>query len=146
MLVVGQNSWANVNEADAYLKVKINTTLWFGLASSPSQPGGVAKESLLISAFNWLMSSPEIQLSTSLTDTDIKNAQIEFAWYLYKYGDTYEERRMLIDSGVKNFKFSKRSESFITASELMLPKYILAMLKAYNTQNTTIQLKGEYDG
>lgn len=146
MLIIGQNSWVTVNEADEYLKVKFNTAAWFTLASSPNKPGTVAKESLLISAFYWLMSSPEIQLTATLTDINVKNAQIESAWYLYSNGDELFERQKMIEIGLKSFKFSKRQETFISKNEISLPRNILALLSIYQTgTNTIIQLKGEHD-
>lgn len=143
-LVVGQNSWVTVAEADIYLGDKIKAIEWFNLSELPSNPGEVAKESLLITAFYWLSGSPELSISPTLTDSNVKNAQIEAAWFLYNYYDEYDARRAAIFSGLKSFQYSKRSEDLVV-DQIGIPDYIIGMLRDYGIKNTTALLLGEYD-
>lgn len=142
-LVVGQNSWVTVDEADSYLTERIGSEAWFDLSTS-SSPGGVGKESLIISAYFWLFGSPELSLSNSLTDILIKNAQIESVLFLLEHYTELNERRAAMFTGVKDFKMSKRSES-LDVSQLRIPSHIIGMLSAYQISNCVVELKGEYD-
>ncbi len=143
MLVVSQNSWASITEADSYLSDKIDTSEWFGLSNTGS-PGTVYKGSLLISAFYWLIGAPELSLTATLTDTNVKNAQIEAAWYLYEHYPELNERRAAIYSGLTSFKLSKRTENF-EIKNIQIPAFIMGILKDYGAKNTTALLLGEYD-
>jgi len=143
-LVVGTNSWASVAEADTYLTDRINATEWFSLNVSPATPGAVAKESLLVSAYYWLSGSPELEIPASVTDTDVKNAQIESAWFLYEHYTELNERRAAMYTGVESFKLSKKSEN-LNIDNLQIPSYIMGMLRLYGVRNDTALLAGEYD-
>ena len=143
-LVVGQNSWATVAEADTYLGNKIKVTEWFALNTAPANPGEEAKESLLSSAYQWLISSPELNIVASTTDANVKNAQIEAAWFLHLYYDELDARRAALFSGVTDFELSERSES-LNINNLGIPNYIMGMLRDYGIRNTTADLLGEYD-
>lgn len=146
-LVVGTNSWTTVSEADTYLTNKINAADWFDntLIPETDDPGEISKESLLVSAYNWLFSAPELSLPVSTTtDENVKKAQIEAAWFLYKHDDALDERRAAIYTGVTSFKLSKRSEN-LDINNLIIPSYIMGYLRGYGVQNTTALLLGEYD-
>ena len=145
-LAVGQNSWATVAEADTYLNDRIHADNWFGLNSSPANPGEVAKESLLISAFYWLLGDSQLNLNPSLTDTNVKNAQIEASLFFLNHYAELDERRSNISMGVESFRLSKRSEN-LDLDSLTIPKNIIGLLKDYLTVmgGTFAILKGEYD-
>jgi hypothetical protein len=142
-LVVGTNSWATVAEADTYLTDRINAVDWFS-TSPTAAPGAVSKESLLVSAFYWLTGAPELSLSVTLTDTNVKNAQIEAALFLLEHYDELNERRAAMFTGVESWKLSKKSENY-NIDQLQIPSYIIGMLRDYAIMNTTVDLKGEYD-
>ncbi len=144
-LVVGQNSWSTVSEADTYFTNRINTTDWFSLNTSPANPGEVAKESLLISAYNWLIGASELSLSASLTDTNVKTAQMEAALFLQEHYSEMNERNAAAHTGVTGFKLSQRSEN-IDIKNIGIPDFIMGLLRNYVIQNTTALLLGEYDG
>lgn len=143
MLTVGQNSWATVAEADAYLTDRIQTIEWFELDEQDA-PGEVSKETLLISAFYWLKNAPQLSLSENLTDGVVKNAQIEAAWFLYEHYTSLNARRAAIFTGVEEFELSKRTER-LRIGNLQIPDFILGSLSAYAVENTVITLKGHYD-
>ena len=142
-LIVGQNSWTTIVEADSYLENKINVTPWFALSDDGVQ-GGVTKENLLISAYYWLLNAPGLELSMSLTDDNVKNAQIEASWYLYNYEEDMRDRESAIYSGLTSLSLSKRKEGY-DIRNIQIPSFILSMLREYSIQNTTVDLLGEYD-
>ena len=143
-LVVGTNSWATVAEADLYFTDRIGSTGWFDLSETPPNPGEDAKESMLVSAYYWLMGSPDVTLSASLTATNVKNAQIESALYLLEHYDELNARRAAISTGLQDFELSRLTERF-NAAYIKIPAYILGLIPEYGNTNTFVQLKGEYD-
>jgi len=143
-LTVGQNSWATISEADTYLGNKIKTTEWFALDNAPSELGAESKETLLSTAYYWLKGSPELNISASATDVNVKNAQIEAAWFLYNNYDELKEREAAIYTGVEDFSLSKRSEN-LNMDYLQIPSFITGMLRDYGIRNTSADLLGEYD-
>ena len=142
-LVVGTNSWVSVAEADAYLADRIDAGEWFLLADSGAA-GVRAKGSLLVSAFTWRSGSPQLTIASSSTDDDVKNAQIEAAWFLHEYYEEMKDRRAAIASGVTSLRMSRRAES-LSAGNLTIPTHILGMLSSYRASNLTADLRGEYD-
>ena len=142
-LVVGQNSWATVIEADAYLTDRINAEGWFILAAAGAA-GVVSKITLLASAYHWLLNAPQLELSSGLTDDDVKNAQIEAAFFLLEHYDALNERRAAMSTGVEDFRLSTRHEK-LNVNKLQIPDHIIGTLRAYVGENTTAQLKGHYD-
>ena len=143
-LTVGQNSWASVAEADAYLGDRIGAADWFSLPVSPVAPGENAKESMLVSAFYWLSNS--YSLPATLTNINVKNAQIEGALFLLDNYAEYEARRAAIASGVTDFRISKRAETF-DPNSFSIPSNIDDMLSDYSSLGgVNIEFKGAYDG
>jgi hypothetical protein len=144
-LAVGTNSWATVAEGDTYLTDRIDASDWFALPDAASNPGEVAKESLLVSAFYWLTGSPLLTIAASSTDANVKNGQIEAALYLLQHYDELSERRALRASGVTDIRLSRRRESLdLHATEI--PSHILGFFADYVTGlNVVVQLKGHYD-
>ena len=142
-LVVGQNSWVTISEADSYLTTRMVAEDWFDL-NDIANPGETSKSSLLVTAFHWLMNSSELDLSSSLTDDFIKNAQIESALFLLEHYNELNARRAAMYTGVENFKLSEKSEK-LNISNLQIPNYIMGKLSIYNTENVIIELAGHYD-
>lgn len=142
-LVVGTNSWVTIDEADDHLKHKIATTAWFLLDPTGSD-GAITKENLLITAFNELKGIPNVEISDSSTDENVKKAQIEYAWYYYNHYEEIDERRAAISNGVTSYKIDDRSENF-NINNVGIPGFILGMLTQYVTSNQFADLKGEYD-
>ena len=118
-LTVGTNSWVTVAEANTYFADRFGaSTTWASLTNAQ-------KEQLLITAFRWIQSRPEFSISASATDTYIKEAQMELAWWIYNYMDAHEQRRALYIHGVRNFQLSKWEEE-LDKSEF--PGFISDML------------------
>ena len=142
-LIVGQNSWVTISEADSYLTIRMSAEDWFNL-SDIANPGEVSKTTLLTTAFRWLMGSPQLSLMSSLTDDFIKNAQIEAALFLLEHYDALNERRAAMFTGVEEFDLSKKSEK-LNIGNLQIPDYIIGTLGLYTTENITVELLGHYD-
>lgn len=142
-LIIGQNSWVTLTEAETYLTDKMEVEDWFTLSDS-ANPGAVSKTTLLISAFYWLLNSAQVELSATLTDVFVKNAQIEAAWYLYQHNSALNNRQAAMSQGVEEFRLSRKREQ-LNIKNLTIPSHILGMLKNYSVQNTFVELKGHYD-
>lgn len=142
-ITVGQNSWVTIAEADTYLEDRMGGKDWFDLPDSEA-PGETSKTSLLVSSFFWLSGAPQLQLSPSLTDSNVKNAQIEGALFLLEHYSELNERRAAVATGVENYKMSRKSEK-LDINNLTIPDHILGMLVAYSVINATALLKGHYD-
>ncbi len=140
-LVVGQNSWASVAEANTYLTDRIYAEDWFNLDSS-GDPGMVTKESLLVSSFNWLLGNLSFSLSSALTDDNVKNAQIEGTLFLLNHYVELDERRAAKASGVTEFKISQRMEKL--DGDIVVPSIISDLLSSYR-QGNIATLLGAYD-
>ena len=145
-LVIGTDSWATVAEADTYLTNRIHADDWFALNTSPAVPGELAKESLLISAFRWLLYHPQLSLSAGSTDANVLSAQIEGALYLMNHYQEMDDRSAAIATGVTSFSLSKRTED-LDKRFLSIPNDIMGLLKSYmvTAGGAFATLKGEYD-
>ena len=140
-LTVGTNSWATIAEADTYLTNRIGAEDWFDL-SDTGDPGAVSKETLLITAFYRLSASYNIEASE--TDTNLKNAQIEAAFFLMDNFVEFDERDKTLAAGVQKFRQSQWSEDYRDGfTEVMFPGFILNFIKDYTGGSYFPQLLGE---
>ncbi len=119
-LTVGTNTWVTLAEANSYMESKWGADDWSSLSDDN-------KKKLLITAFEWINSEPDYDIST-VTDS-LKKAQIELAWFIYENNDVYEKHELLWASGVRDFDISKFSE---TLKEPMLPLKVQKLLSEYN--------------
>lgn len=141
-LVVGQNSWVTIAEADTYLTDRMGAGDWFSL-SGVGSPGITSKSTLLSTAYFWLLNNPKLELSGSLTDSNVKNGQIESALFLLEHYAALNERRAAIGTGVKSFKLMSRRE--VLVQDLVLPAHIAGFFSQYGISNAVVELKGNYD-
>ena len=109
-LIVGDNSWETVAEADAYLINRIGASNW-------SLLDNLTKEQYLITSFYWLLYDSSYNLDKTLTDDFIKHAQSESALFLLNYYNEYSKREALVASGVIEFTFSKWQEKLGSLSK-----------------------------
>ena len=117
-LSLGVNSWVTVAEADTYFSDRWLASGWAGLTNTE-------KEQLLITAHNWIQAQREFDINEDSTNTKVKKAQLELAWFIYNYFEETEKRRALYAQGVRDFKLSKWEE---TLEEGGFPTFILDML------------------
>ena len=121
VLTVGTNSWVTLVEANAYLEEKWGASAWASLTDSQ-------KSQLLITGYRWINQKDYIDIPASSTNTKVKYAQIELAFYCYNYYAEHEKRRALYAQGVRDFSISKYSET-LEASDL--PDFIKNLLKDF---------------
>lgn len=143
-IIVGTNSWVTIAEADTYLTTKVGSQEWFTLDDEPSDPGEESKESWLVSAYNYLINNCGYSIPSDSTDQNVKYAQIEFAYYLLRYSEEFEDRANSIAMGVTEFKASKWSEKYKGGSSssgegyISLPPAVRNYLCAYDGLNQTV--------
>jgi len=123
-IVVGTNSWVTVAQADTYLADKYGAGAWAALDAT------TVKTPLLISAYRWLRRLSGYSLPAASLSQNLKDAQCEAAWYLYKHNDEAEKREALRAQGVKDFKVMSFSET-LTASTL--PAVIADLLSGFSS-------------
>ena len=143
-LAVGTNSWATVAEGDTYLTDRIDAEEWFALSDSSATSGERTKATLLVSAYFWLSGSPQLSIPSSSSTANVKNAQIEAAWFLHEYYEELKDRRAALSTGMSILRISRRTEH-LSMKNLSIPDHILGMLQEYQITNTTALLKGQYD-
>jgi len=115
-IVVGTNSWLTLAEAETYFESRINADDWNNL------PDDNTKNQYLITAYNWLFYDPGFFAPASATEQAVKNGQCEAALFLAGYAEEYSKREALIASGVKDFTYSKWSE---TLGEVKKPDSVI---------------------
>lgn len=103
-IIVGTNSWLTLTEAETYFESRAQSDSWNALSEGD-------KNIYLITAYNWLFYDPGFFAPASSTSQAVKNGQCEAALFLIDYGEEYNKREALIASGVKDFKYSKWSET-----------------------------------
>lgn len=140
-IIVGENSWVTIAEADDYFATRIGTTSWFSLSDTPSTPGADSKESFLVTAFYWLVDDV-YGLTPSSSSAVIKRVQLESALFLLKYSLDFYDRQAKVAGGVTSFMLSRWTENLSSISK---PQNILDILynAGYSSSNTFVQLEGE---
>lgn len=120
-LTVGTNSWVTVTEANDYFLTSYGRSVWASLSNSE-------KETLLISAYNWIQQQSIFSISATSTDSAVKQGQYETSWYIYSYWNQTEDRRALYAQGVREFKISKFSEKLEPPE---FPQHIIDILEDF---------------
>ena len=120
-IIINNNSWVTLAEANSYLLEKIGADDWATAANA-------LKEQCLISAFRWI--NRLTNYSISVVTNNVKYAQIELAWYLYNYYDTHAKHEALNAQGVKEFRISKFHEALRGKTEL--PDTVKDLLEDYD--------------
>ncbi|MGD9163008.1 MAG: hypothetical protein PVG39_31675 [Desulfobacteraceae bacterium] len=134
---VGVNSWATIAEAQDLLEFQAGAGNWFALDETPSSPGSPSQESFLRMAYTWLINCGGYTIPASSTNAKVKTAQILFALFLLNNQKDFERRQNLIASGVKEFSYSKWSE---TLGEITAPYYIDALLTDFQAANNIVPI------
>lgn len=124
-MTVGTDTWVTIVQADAYFSTRLGASWWAALANP-------AKETLLVTAFNWLLYDAAFGLSPETDSPDVRVAQMEAAYFLHDHQAEYEGRAANIAGGVTSVSASKWSESY---GSLQKPERVIAALMragAYN--------------
>lgn len=125
-LVVGDNSWVTLAEAEVYFSERIGAGPWEAL------PDDATKEKYLISAFRWIYYDPAFTAPAAADDDGVKFGQCEAALFLITHADEYAKRDALIASGVESFTFSKWSE---TLGEVVKPAAVANFFRSVGYYN-----------
>lgn len=123
---VGTDTWVTLEQANSYFATRFGASAWSALDDA-------TKETLLVSAFNWIFFDADFETSRSSTDENLRVAQLEAAWFLHNYQTEYEGRAANIAGGVTSVSATKWSESY---GALKKPDRVLSPLKK----------AGAYDG
>jgi len=146
-LVVGENSWATVAEADDYLTDRVGTQEWFNLDETPSAAGEPSKETYLIMAYNYLLTKNGYCLDSTLTDENVKKAQIEFAFYFVDNFTEFEDDSNSLTKGAGSFNLSKWREQLNSEAnwngDYPLPAFVSVFLTEYQCTNVTVNLDAD---
>lgn len=132
-MTVGTDTWVKLEQADAYFATRLGASFWGEL-------GNAEKETLLVTAFYWLLHDGAFSLSPATDSHDVLIAQMEAAYFLHGNYLEYEQRAANIAGGVTSVSASKWSESY---GKLSKPERVLAALKragAYSAGGTMIDL------
>lgn len=144
-LVIGENSWTTLTEADNYLTTRFGSQEWFNLSDTPANPGEASKETFLIMAFNALVDKPGYCLTPTLTDNSVKIAQTEMAFHFSDSYNEFTERSSSATSGVKDFKAVNWEEEYFKdwSGDFPLPPLVVAHLSVYMSDNLIVDLEVE---
>ncbi len=141
---VGTNSYVTIVEADTYLTDRLEAEEWFNLVDTGT-PGQASKTTYLISAYNWLQSAPALSLPSSSNDDNLKQAQIEAAFYLLEHYTALNARRAIQAQGVESARLSKKWETYVDPTKSEIPAYITGGISQYDTANDVVDFRGQYD-
>jgi hypothetical protein len=140
-ILVGENSWATIAEANAYFTSRPGSSNWFALEDVAVTPGGDSKEGFLITAFYWL-TDDSFGLTGSSGSVLVRRAQFEAAIFLLNYSRDYYNRQALEAGGVTSFMASRWTENL---SKVTKPSNVTNILYSgnFSSGNTFVQLTGE---
>lgn len=140
-IIVGENTWVTILEADAYLTTRIGTAAWFALPDTAGA-GLPSKELYLIMAFNMLVNHPSYCLDATLTTDDVKNAQTELAFYFVSSYDSFIQQSDIATRGVSSFGLSKWTESYFRSWEgdFPLPVMVSMYISSYKSDGLMVDL------
>jgi hypothetical protein len=123
-LIVGNNSWVTVIEADSYLADKYDVSGW----------STAAKDQLLVTAFYRIFTNPDLSILKTSTNERVKWAQIELAYWLLANGEDFEKRESLRAMGVTSIKIDDFAETY-KDSYFILPSIVSNLLQSYLTSS-----------
>lgn len=102
-ITVGTDSWVTLAEADTYFESHIASDPWDALSDTN-------KEKYLKTAYRWIYYDSAFPVPAASTETAVKYGQCEAALFLISYYTDWSKHDALLASGVKKFKYGKRSE------------------------------------
>ena len=124
-LTAGTNTWATLEEADAYFRTRIGaSTLW----------DAAFKPAALISAFNYLYYISGYSFPTTVTQA-MKIAQFEMALFLLQHQVDMDARAGLQAQGVIQADIVGETYDKDARGGVVLPAIIKGLLVDYETEN-----------
>lgn len=122
-LVLHQNSWVTLIEANTYLSDKVDSSIW---TTNPT-----LNSNYLIEAFWLLYTSKMFTIPKNSTNQNVKNAQCEMAFWLKENYTDYKKRKALQNQGVKEFSIDGFKE--IYDRQAIIPEIVAGMLDDYES-------------
>lgn len=93
-MTVGVDSWVTLAQAGTYFSTRAGGSAWAALASDAE------RESLLVTAFFWILYDGRYALAPETDSAAVRHAQLEAAYFLMGYREEYERRQALSAAGV----------------------------------------------
>jgi hypothetical protein len=113
-----------LTEANDYLESRIGASDWLSLTSDQ-------QKKLIISAFRWIYFSGKFSIAKTADSENVKNAQIEAAWWMNNYFEELEKRQAMQSGGVTSFKLSKWEEDYSGKTDF--PEVVKGLLEDFET-------------
>jgi|WetSurMetagenome_2_1015567.scaffolds.fasta_scaffold265609_1 hypothetical protein len=133
-LILHENSWVTIAEADAYLADKFGASAW-ALSTE--------KAALLITAFREIYSSSLFSIPKTSTNEKVKMAQIEMGFWLLNYNDDKGKREALQIMGVTSAKADDTQENY--NCKFIMPPFITDLLSGFMTGSTIAKFHRKVD-
>lgn len=132
-LVVGENSWCTIAEADEILKYKLGSEEWYELSDETSTPGEESKELFLRNSYDLLLNKVGYAMSPTITDAKVKKAQALFAFIIFDGSFLDESQLNLLSAGVSGMTLSKWRVSYFESwsGDFPLPYAVANLLSDY---------------
>jgi len=89
------------------------------------------QKKLIISAFRWIYFSGKFSIAKTADSENVKNAQIEAAWWMNNYFEELEKRQAMQSGGVTSFKLSKWEEDYSGKTDF--PEVVKGLLEDFET-------------
>lgn len=146
-VVIGVNSWAGIAEADSYLYYRPDSAAWFNLPSLSETQGQETKEAYLLLAYSLLIYHTDYFLTANMTDPAVKEAQIEFAFYLCTEYAKYKKQMYDLygEDKIQSENQSKWSITYFQErfAEGPLPFSVSSRLSTFGSNCAVINLGGD---
>jgi hypothetical protein len=123
MIVIGDNSWVSLAEANTYMAQRFQGGAWATIDATE-------REQLLIFAYR-LINSIHGYVFPDVPNNQMKYAQIEGSWFLYNFYEEFTQRQALYGMGVEDFTISKFKEKITRVPTL--PPIVTGMLESFIT-------------
>jgi hypothetical protein len=133
-LILHENSWVTIAEADIYLADKAGASAW---------PLSTEKVALLITAFREIYMSPLFSIPKTSTNERVKAAQIELAFWLMDYNEDRGKREALQIMGVTSAKADDTQENY--NCKFVMPNFITDILSGFMTGSTIAKFHRKVD-
>jgi hypothetical protein len=131
-LILHDNSWVTIAEADTYLSDKFGASAW--LLSTD-------KAALLITSFREIYFNPDFSIPKTSTNEAVKSAQIELAFWLLNYDVDRDKREALQIMGVTSAKADDTQENY--NCKFILPPFVTNLLSGFLTGSCIARIKRE---
>jgi hypothetical protein len=114
------NSWVSIAQADDYFLSKYGCSAWASLTTAD-------KTALILQAFREINGFPQFSIAATETQQIVKDAQCEFAWYVY-LSPNRDRVFTMHAQGIRNYSASAFSQRL---DAMQCPEFITKMLNGF---------------